>query len=250
MVVMIQAPQQVGGQNQAVTQQVVAALVEDSKRYEAALPSLSCDESIVSRRVKKGKVKDEVRIESTLRVIRTGDEEEPFTEKHQFKSLNGVPLGTEVRPHIPYFVSGAFANGLGHSTLGQMACYDLTLTEDSPTTWLMVRKTKPVSKEMQAVCGEYWPGVRNMTWIDKKTGHVTRVQVTHPKELSTRHKVVPFGLLEYAPTVLGTETFWLPVGGRMHDEKDEGQMTVVYSGCKRYTATARILEGVEKVPEP
>ena len=59
---------------------VVAQLLDAGKRYEAALPSLSCEESVISQRLKNGKVKQEVRLEATMQVKRMESERSLFLE--------------------------------------------------------------------------------------------------------------------------------------------------------------------------
>jgi hypothetical protein len=69
--------------------ELLPRLYEYARQYRAELPSLSCDESIVSQRVTKGVVREEVKLESTLRVVRTESGPDPFSEKLQFKSVDG-----------------------------------------------------------------------------------------------------------------------------------------------------------------
>src|ERR1700741_119809 len=74
-----------------------------AKQYQATLPSLSCDERITSQALnKRGKVTWEVKIESTLREVRTEDPYDPFAEKREYKRVNG--RRSRWKPETPYFV--------------------------------------------------------------------------------------------------------------------------------------------------
>src|SRR5580704_10712054 len=82
-----------------------------AKQYQSTLPSLSCDEQITSQALnKKGKVTWEVKIQSTLREVRTEDPYDPFSENRKFKSVDGRrPEATFQTSQMPYFVEGGFA---------------------------------------------------------------------------------------------------------------------------------------------
>ena len=101
-----------------------------AKHYQATLPSLSCDEQIVSQALsKKGKVTSEVKISSTLREVRTGDPYSPFDEKREFKSINGRrPKSTFRTSQLPFFVEGGFAGLVGYKGWEQRACFDYVVT--------------------------------------------------------------------------------------------------------------------------
>ena len=72
-----------------------------SREYRRHLPSLECDESMVLQRVKNGKVKWEVRVETTLREIRDETQSDEFKDNYSFKTVNGKP--PKVHFTVPYF---------------------------------------------------------------------------------------------------------------------------------------------------
>ncbi len=236
-------------QNDAAMNQLLAKLVSNSTQYEAALPSLTCQETVHSQRLKKGKVKEEVVLDATMRVVRTGQQNEPFDEKHVFHTRNGKPLPEgEQYPKVPYFVSGAFANALGFSRLPPPACLDLAVTDDgvAPTLQLSVER-KPDS---EAVPGCAAVKTRKVLTVDRDSAQVVHLLRTIPAEQAEQYRDVPYAELDYAPVTLGNATFWLPSRAEMHDSSDERRVIVTYSGCKRFTSTVTITGGTQTVPDP
>ena len=65
-------------------------LYEFGQNYRATLPSLTCDESIVSQTVKNGKVQKEMKVESTLTEARDRPEPNPDVYKRQVRTGNGA----------------------------------------------------------------------------------------------------------------------------------------------------------------
>src|SRR5215469_5520025 len=101
-----------------------------AKQYQETLPSLSCDEQITSQALnKKGKVTTEVRVESTLREIRTEAPFDPLVEKREFKTVDGRPARANFRTsQLPYFVEGGFAGLVGFKRWQQRECFDYDLS--------------------------------------------------------------------------------------------------------------------------
>ena len=68
-----------------------------AKQYQATLPSLSCDEQITSQALnKKGKVRLEVKAQSTLHEVRTENPYDPFHEEREFKKHQRAPSQPDV----------------------------------------------------------------------------------------------------------------------------------------------------------
>jgi hypothetical protein len=101
-----------------------------AKQYQATLPSLSCDEQITSQALsKKGKATWQLKIQSTLREVRTDDSDVPFIEKREFKSIDGRrPKATFQTSQMPYFVEGGFASLVGFKRWEQRECFDYVVT--------------------------------------------------------------------------------------------------------------------------
>jgi hypothetical protein len=65
--------QQTSGQqtsgNQTSTEEQVRRVFSYTQAYRKRLPSLECDETMLSQRIRNGKVRREVKIEATLREL-------------------------------------------------------------------------------------------------------------------------------------------------------------------------------------
>ncbi len=230
--------------------ELLPKLVENGRRYQEALPSLSCEESIVSQEVKHGKVKKEVHVEATLRVKRTGRTRPAFEDTHDFKTHDGISYLVDPHVHYPYFATGVFSNALGFSSLAELACFDIALDDAGPEKPLRLDlKTKDHAGDSPA-CDWALPGLAKTILIDRASGHITHLDRTVPRKLAEKLHEVEFGSVDYAPVELGGETFWLPSRVETRGDKDEGRMQAVYTGCKRYTASVTITGGTETVPDP
>lgn len=212
-----------------------------AKQYQATLPSLSCDESITSQALtRKGKVRWEVKIESTLREIRTDDPYDPFIEKRQYKTVDGH---RSKRPgELPFLVEGGFANLVGFKRWEQKECFDYAVTpeENGQTVRLeMTLKTNPANPE----CRKMPEGFRRVVIADPETGRILHSERTiSPEEAAIGDKVY-FGAIDYAPQKLGDQTFWLPSRFYAHDAENAHRMIATYSNFHRYTGELKIVPG-------
>ena len=208
------------------------------RQYQARLPSLTCDESITSQEVRKGKVRKEVRIESTLREIRTEREKDPFVEHHEFKTVDGHAPPAHF--NIPFLVQGGFANALGFTKNQQAPCFDFILAVQDGGRKLKLDLTLRADRATP-LCDDIPDGYRKSILIDRASGRVDYLERTVSAEAAKRLKDVYFASMEYGPQTFGDETLWLPVKMTAHDPKDEGRMIAVYSNCHRYTVKATLL---------
>ncbi len=105
--------------------------------YRDHLPSLSCEETIVSQWVRDGKVKQEVRAEATLRELRDDSNRGEFSDHYEFKTVNGRRAKLPFK--APLFVYSAFSKAIGFSGGSeQEICYDYRLDEQDagpPCGW-------------------------------------------------------------------------------------------------------------------
>jgi hypothetical protein len=226
-------------------EEVVKRLVAYSKDYRAKLPALECDESIVSQQIKNNKVKWEVKAEATLRQIRDSKDPDKFNDFYTFNSVNGHPPKRHFK--LPYFVNGAFANGIGFGSGDQHACYDWELSQEEGGKTLRLKlavktaNTDPACKEIFA---EYY----KIILIDAATGIVKHITRSMSPDAAREDREVPFASIDYAPQHLGELTLWLPTRVESNDGKGERRMTATFSNYHRYTGEVRILPGVEELP--
>lgn len=209
-----------------------------ARQYQASLPSLTCDESIVSQVMKNGKVKKEMKIESTLRELRTGPGSDPFREQHEFKTVDGQP--PKPKFGIPFFVQGGFANALGFYQEEAKGCYDYQLSagEDGKTLKLQMA-LRPGA--VGAVCKTIPEGYRKSTVVDRATGRVIFTEREISAAAAKSGKEIFYASMEYGPQQIGDETLWLPVRMSAHDPANEGRFTATYSNYHRYTGSMTLV---------
>ena len=242
---LLAAPQQDGTR----VSQLLAKLVANNRQYEAALPSLTCEETVHSQRLKKGKVKEEVVLDATMRVVRTGDAREPFDEKHVFHTRNGKPLPEGVQyPRVPFFVSGAFANALGFGRLAAEACLEVALQDDGTGPTLQLTVERKAELEPNPACAAV--KTTKVLTVDREDAQVVHLLRTMSPEQAEQYRDVPYAELDYAPVALGDKTFWLPSRAEMHSSDEERRVIVTYTGCRRFAATVTITGGTQTVPDP
>ena len=213
-----------------------------AKQYQATLPSLSCDEQITSQAVnKKGKVRREVKAQSTLHEVRTENPYDPFHEERAFKSINGRRPSPALQ--MPYFVEGGFASLVGFKRWEQRECFDYVLTpgDDSQTVRLdMTLKTKSRNPS----CARLPAGFDRMIIADPETGRVLHTERTIAPEAAAADVGVYFGAIDYRPQTIGEQEFWLPSHFYSHDATGTGRMSATYSNCHRYLGELKILPSV------
>jgi hypothetical protein len=221
-------------------EKLLERLVDYARKYRANLPSLSCDESITTQDVRKGVVRKEVKIESTLREIRMDTGSEDFSERHHFNTVDGhAPLA---RFNVPYFVQGGFANALGFASnfTTDMACYEYKISSlDEGKTLRLDLGVRPNNTD--ATCRDVFEGYRKSVLIDAASGRITYLERTMSAKAAKDHKEAFFATMEYGPQKMGDETLWLPIRMTAHDDKGEGRMSVTYSNYHRYMAKATIV---------
>lgn len=218
-------------------------LYDYSAQYTATLPSLSCNESIVSQQMKNGKVKWQVRIEGAMREIRTENPADPFHEQHQFLTVNGRPAKKHFE--TPYFIRGGFANLIEfrHPEMRQCLEHRISPSGDGKTIRI---DTELKADAPQPACKAVWPGSHWMVIADEN-GHVLHSERRISSEDAEIHDQAYFAAMDYAPQQFGDRTFWLPAKFYSQDADDQGRMYATYSNCHRYAGELRILP--DTVPE-
>ena len=212
-----------------------------AKQYHATLPSLSCDEQITSQALnKKSKVTWEVKIQSTLREVRTSDPYDPFVEKREVKSVDGHRLRPNEAFDTPYLAEGGFAGLVGFKRWEQRECFDYVVTpaeSDRAVRLEMTLKERPTDPS----CARLPLGLHRIVIADPETGRILHTERTIAPEMAIRDIDVYFGGIDYAPQKLGEQTFWLPSRFYAYDAENTGRMYATYSNCHRYAGELKIL---------
>jgi hypothetical protein len=215
-----------------------------AKQYQVTLPSLSCDEQIMSQALNKnGKIAWEMKIQSTLREVRTGDTYDPFVEKREFKSIDGRrPKATFQTSQMPYFAEGGFAGLVGFKRWEQRECFDYVVTSGDGGHTVRLEMTLKVNSANPS-CTRLPAGFHRIVIADPETGRILHTERTIAPEAAARNTGVYFGGIDYAPQKLGEQTFWLPSRFYAHDANNTARMFATYSNCHRYAGELKILPG-------
>ena len=214
-------------------QQVIAY----AQAYRQHLPSLECDEAMLSQKVKNGKVKWQVRINATLRELRDGNEPGGFKDEYTFKTVDG----RRAKPNFksPYFVYNVFANSLGIGEGPRPACFTYRFTTlDDGRTLQFNMDSKPGVHD--PACRKIPDDYHKMMLIDTASGAVRRVERRISPDYADANLEIASVTIDYAPQKLGEDTFWLPVRFEASDLK-EGRMIATVSNFHRYNGVAKIL---------
>jgi hypothetical protein len=220
--------------NEEHIQQVIAYV----QAYRDHLPSLECDEAMLSQRVKKGKVITEVRIKATLRELRDENEPGGFKDEYTLKSVNGKSAKPNFK--APYFVYNVLANSLGIGESPRPLCFDYRFTalDDGRTLQFNIdSKTGVRDPSCKKIPDDY----HKLMLIDAGSGVVRHVERRISPQFADRNLEIPNVIIDFAPQRLGEETFWLPVRFEASDLNQEGRMIATYSNFHRYTGVAKIL---------
>ena len=150
---------------------------------------------------------------------------------------------------MAYWVSGGFANGLGHAFAGSELCFDLLAEPVAGTGTMRLEVTRRAGSDALAVCREHaLPGYRKVLVLDAE-GNVLHVERTVPPEVAGPRREVPFAAMDFTPVQLGAQTLWLPVRLESHDPKDENRLQVRYSECRLFSSSITITPGAGEMPE-
>jgi hypothetical protein len=234
-----EAPAQQASVQQASNDEQLRRVFAYTQTYREHLPSLECDETMLSQRVKNGKVKREVKIKATLRELR--DETEPggFRDEYSLNSRNGKPSKPDFSA-LPYFVYNVFANSLSIGESPRPACFDYRFaTLDDGRTLQFNIDSKPGLPDPS--CKKIPDDYHKTMLIDTASGAVRRVERRMSPDFADANLEIPYVAIDYAPQKLGEDTFWLPIRFEAVDIHQQGRMIATYSNFHRYAATAKVL---------
>lgn len=226
---------------QTSNEEQLRRVIAYTQAYRKHLPSLECDETMLSQRVKNGKVKREVKIKATLRELR--DESEPggFRDAYTLKTVDGKPAQPNFNTGtLPYFVYKAFANGLAVGESPRPTCLDYRFaTLDNGRTLQFNIDSKPDVRD--PACSKIPDDYHKMMLIDTTSGAVRRVERRMSPQFADDNLEIPYISIDYAPQRLGEKTFWLPVRFEAVDLHQQGRMIATYSNCHRFTVVSKIV---------
>lgn len=246
--------------------EIVDRLETNLQHYDAGIPSLFCDEHVNSSQTGSDMRDQNTVIDSVFRLKRTPHRDHTTTlvESREIKSVDGKPA-TSQDMDGPALLSGMFEGGLAVVSLSQAPCMSYTLqriSSDHPAEPYVIRFATFLTPQNSASCF-LKENSKGRVFIDPASMQVTHLEITTPGHLieeasDSASRVVGKReiTVDYAPVVLGGETFWMPSAIAMRTTSGSGtfHMTswsfqATYRNYYKLEVTSRILPGSE-APAP
>lgn len=188
-------------------------------QYDARVPSLFCDEHIVSQ-VTPGQRDQNTVTDSVFRLKRVvaHDHSTTLDESREVKTVNGQPAKSQDLAG-PSILSGIFEGALAVVSRSQTACMNYTLERPpkrDPAAPYVIRFASVITPQNSARCLLQEEG-KGRAFIDPVSMQIKRLELTTP-----HHTIIPGSAytsrimgewvlaVDYAPVPLGGQTFWLP----------------------------------------
>jgi hypothetical protein len=246
-------------------EEILQRLEANLNHYDTGVPSLFCDEHVISQ-VEPGPRDQDTITDSVFRLKRTANPGHTTTlvESREIKNVNGKPP-TSQDMDGPTLLNGAFEGGLAVVSLKQIACTNYALqriNRNRPAEPYIVRFATVLTPQNSADC-LLKENSKGRVFIDPASMQITHLEITTP-----RHAIIPGNsyrppvvgkrviTVDYAPVLLGGETFWMPSMITLRATSGSGTFhTIVWSFQATYRnyhkleVTSRILPAGE-APAP
>ncbi len=247
---LLAAASSVGAQQLPTPEELVPRIHAYAKQYRASVPSFEVDESAVSQAWEDSQLKTEMKLEMTLREIRSQDNSDKLQDSYTFRLVDGKPPKRELMlPSFkrkvviapPYFVNGIFINIIGFGGQPGSHCtnYRVSAGPTNSTVKLELWNRPDADPEE---CPDRPEEFHKTLIVEPDTGRVWHVTRSMSAESARLHHDVVFADVEFAPQKLGDDTFLLPVRFESHNGPNDRRMTATYSNFHRYAATVKLLE--------
>ena len=250
--------------------EILHRLEANLNHYDTSVPSLFCDEHVVSQ-MQPGPRNQDTITDSVFRLKRTANPDHTTTlvESREIKKVDGKPA-TSQNIDGPTLLSGAFEGGLTFVSLSQHACMDYALQrvkKRRTAAPYIIRFNTALTPQNSASC-ILQEKSKGRVFIDPASMQITHLELTTP-----HHVIIPRDIpralggappvigertltVDYAPVLLGGETFWMPssitmrsISGANTFHPTIWSFQATYRNYRRMEVTSRILPGW-KAPEP
>jgi hypothetical protein len=204
-------------------EEILERLEANLNHYDTSVPSLFCDEHVVSQ-VEPSLHNPETITDSVFRLKRTANPDHTTTlvESREIKNVNGKPA-TSQDMDGPTMLSGAFEGGLAVVSLNQTVCMNYTLQRinrnrpaEPYAEPYIVRFATVLTPQNTAKC-LLQENSKGRAFIDPASMQITHLELTTPRHaLNSGNAYGSSGVgkrvltVDYAPVLLGVETFWMP----------------------------------------
>ncbi|WP_188552348.1 hypothetical protein [Edaphobacter dinghuensis] len=244
-------------------EEILERLDANLNHYDASVPSFFCDEHVVSQVEHGSRTEDTTVTDSIFRLRRTLDPDNTtaLVESRQIKTVNDKSP-TSQKMDGPTMLSGAFEGGLAVVSLKQAACTNYKLQR--------VHKKRPADPYVVSFATVLMPqntarcllkeNSKGRVFIDPASMQITHLELTTPHHVITPGDIYrsPFIgerviTVDYAPVLLGGETFWMPstidlrvTSGAGTFHKSIWSFRAAYRNYHKLEVKSRILPGFKK----
>jgi hypothetical protein len=246
--------------------EILTRLDANLNNFDTRLPSIFCDEHVLSSEVQPGMRDLNTVTDSVFLLKRTPnpDHTVSFVESRENQHVDGKPA-TAQPINAPATLSGAFEGGLALVSRSQAACMSYSLqrsNKDRPGEPYIVRFATVLTPQNSAEC-LLKENSTGRVFIDPASFEITHVELTTP-----HHVIIPGNRfaapitgrrvlsVDYLPVVLGGETFSMPSTITMHEVSGSGTFHMMvwsykatYRNYHLLEVTSRILPG-DEAPAP
>jgi hypothetical protein len=245
-------------------EEILTRLEANLNHYDTSVPSLFCDEHVISSQVAPGQRDQNTITDSIFRLKRTPGSGHTTTlvESREIRAVNGKPP-TSQSMDGPTLLTGVFEGGLAVVSLNQTSCMNYQLqriNRDRPASLYIIRFATALTPQNTASC-LLQENSKGRVFIDPVSMQITHLELTTPRHTifhrtSFTSSVVGKRILtvDYAPFLLGGETFRMPSSINMRIISGAGTFhptiwsyQATYRNYHRLEVTSRILPGT---PEP
>jgi len=244
-------------------QEILERLDANLNHYDASVPSFFCDEHVVSEVEHGSRTEDTTVTDSIFRLKRTPDSDNTaaLVESRQIKTVDGKPAASQ-KMDGPTMLSGAFEGGLAVVSLKQAACTNYKLQR--------IHKKRPADPYIVSFATVLMPqNTAGCLLKENSKGRAfinpASMQIAH-LELTTPHHIITPGdeyrspfigerviTVDYAPVLLGGETFWMPstidlrvTSGSGTFHKSVWSFRATYRNYHKLEVKSRVLPGFKK----
>jgi hypothetical protein len=246
-----------GAQQKAPTLgEVLQRLEANLNRYDAGVPSFFCEEHVVSSRSVPHERDDRSETDSVFRLKRTAqaDGTTALVESREIKRVNGRVPASESVP-VPTLLTGIFEGGLAVVSVGQTSCMNYKLERRKSPGEFVVSFTTVLTPSNTADCFLQEKS-KGRVVVDAASMQVKRLEIDTPRHVidpGSEYSEAEVGrrelTVDYAPVLLGSETFWMPSAIGMRTTSGSSfDVTVwlfqaTYRNYHRLEVKSRILDG-------
>jgi hypothetical protein len=242
--------------------EILERLEANLNHYDTRVPSLYCDEHVLSARVEPGERDQNTITDSVFRLKRTPGpgHTTALAESREIQFVDGKPA-TSQQMEGPTMLNGAFEGALAVVSLSQTSCMTYALqriNRNRPSDAYIVHFETALTPQNVAGC-LLQENSKGRAFIDPASMQITRLEITTPRHTIIRGSPFTSPMIgrrdlavDYSSVLLGGETFWMPSTITMRSVSGAGtfHMSVwsfkaTYRNYHKLEVTSRILPGMQ-----